>query len=459
MERPMSQPTAFVPALSLDDIPVATPVLEAHAPPADDPLLESVKRRVHDRLTQELDPTEVQRLSADSRRADLRKVVHRFLDQEGPGLAPEDRARLTDELLDEVLGLGPLEPLLRDPTISDVLVNGPSEVYIERGGKLEETGVRFRDADHLMLVIERIVARVGRRLDDSSPMVDARLADGSRVNAVIPPLALKGPTLSIRRFGRQLALDDLLRYRALTPEMAMLMEAAVVGKLNVVVSGGTGSGKTTLLNALSGFIPAGERVVTIEDAAELRLQQRHVVPLETRPPNSDGKNGVTMRDLMRNALRMRPDRIVVGECRGPEALDMLQAMNTGHEGSLTTVHANTPRDALTRLETMVMMAGFEMPLKALRRQIASAINLIIQAERLTGGPRRVTSMVEVVGMEGDTIVAQELFTFQPQGVGPDGKAFGQFVATGVRPAFAQRLRSAGIDLPPALFQQRVLLRA
>jgi pilus assembly protein CpaF len=453
----MPQPPALVPNLSIDDAVEAVPILEIGEATAARPL-EAVQRRVHDRLSQQLELAEVKKLAEGSRRDELRKVVYRLLDHENAYLSPDDRGRLADELLDEVLGLGPLEPLLRDPTISDILVNGPSEVFIERGGRFEETEVRFRDADHLMLVIERIVARVGRRLDDSSPMVDARLPDGSRVNAVIPPLALKEPTLSIRRFGRQLALDDFLRYRALTPEMAMLMEAAVVGKLNVMVSGGAGSGKTTLLNALSGFIPAGERVVTIEDAAELRLQGRHVVPLETRPPNSDGHNGVTMRDLVRNSLRMRPDRIVIGECRGAEALDMLQAMNTGHEGSLTTVPANTPRDALTRLETMVMMAGLEMPLKALRRQIASAVNLIVQAERLTGGPRRVTSVIDVVGMEGDVIVTQELFTFQPQGVGPDGKAFGQFAATGARPKFAQRLQSAGIDLPPGLFQQRALLR-
>jgi pilus assembly protein CpaF len=441
--------TGIIPALTIDD-----------SPPPTRALFESTKRRVHGRLTEQLEPAALQRLADDSRRDELRRVVYRLLDEEHPSLSPDERGRLAEELLDEILGLGPLEPLLRDPTVSDVLVNGPSEVYVERGGTLEEVGVRFRDADHLLLILERIVSRVGRRLDDSSPMVDARLPDGSRVNAVIPPLSLKGPTLSIRRFpAAPLTLDELLRRRVLTPEMAMLMEAAVVGKLNVVVSGGTGAGKTTLLNALSAFIPHGERVVTIEDAAELRLQQRHVVPLETRPANTDGKGAVTTRDLVRNALRMRPDRIIVGECRGSEALDMLQAMNSGHEGSLTTLHANSPRDALTRLETMLLMAGLDMPIKALRRQIASAIHLIVQAERLPGGVRRVTSMTELVGMEGDVIVSQELFAFQPQGVGPDGKAVGRFVATGVRPVFAQRLRPAGIELPADLFGQRVLARA
>jgi pilus assembly protein CpaF len=331
---------------------------------------------------------------------------------------------------------------------------------VERGGKLEPSVVRFRNDEHVLQVIDRIVSRLGRRIDDASPMVDARLPDGSRLNAVIRPLSLRGPALSIRRFSATpLTIDRLVDLQALTPEMVLLMEAAVEGKLNIVVSGGTGSGKTTLLNTLSSFIPDSDRVITIEDAAELRLQQRHVLPLETRPPNVDGKNGVSMRDLVRNSLRMRPDRIIIGECRGAEALDMLQAMNSGHEGSLTTLHANSPRDALTRLETMLLMAGFEVPIKALRRQIQSAINLIIQAERLSGGARRVTSMTEVVGMEGDVIVTQEIFLYQQQGVDSLGRAQGAFVATGVRPAFAARLKAAGIELPPQLFTQRVLLRA
>ncbi len=302
-------------------------------------------------------------------------------------------------------------------------------------------------------------SRGGYSIKDS-PFPDRLLADGSRVNAVIPPLALKGPTLSIRRFGAQpLTLEDLLHFRALTPEMAMLMEAAIKARLNVIVSGGTGSGKTTLLNTLSRFISERDRIITIEDAAELRLQQRHVVPLETRPPNIDGQLGVSIRDLLRNALRMRPDRIIIGECRGPEALDMLQAMNSGHEGSLTTLHANTPRDALTRLETLIMMAGYDLPLRAMRRQIASAVQLIVQAERLTGGARKVTAMTEVVGMEGDILVTQDIYAYHPQGVDAEGRTFGQFQATGIRPGFSPRLKAAGIDLPPSLFQQRVLLRA
>jgi pilus assembly protein CpaF len=422
--------------------------------------LAAVRDRLHARLVKQLDPEEVKKLPEDRRRGELAAVVARFLDAEKGPLAPRDRAELTADLLDDILGLGPLERLLRDPTVSDILVNGPTEVFVERGGRLEEVAVRFRDDAHLLQVIDRIVARVGRRVDDDCPMVDARLPDGSRVNAVIPPLALRGPTLSVRRFGATpLTLDDLLGFRALTPEMAVLLEGAVRARLNVVVSGGTGSGKTTLLNVLSAFIPEGERVVTVEDAAELRLQQRHVVPLEARPPNVEGKRGVSMRDLVRNALRMRPDRIIVGECRGAEALDMLQAMNSGHEGSLTTLHANSPRDALTRLETMMLMAGFELPLKALRRQITSAVHLIVQAERLQGGPRRVTSVTEVVGMEGDVIVTQDVFAFHQAGVGPDGRAFGQFVTTGVRPGCAPRLRASGVDLPANLFVQRVLLRA
>jgi pilus assembly protein CpaF len=349
--------------------------------------------------------------------------------------------------------------LLRQPGTGDVLVNGPHDVWVERGGRLEPSPVRFRDEAHLLAIIDRIVARVGRRIDDSCPMVDARLPDGSRFNAIIGPLSLKGPALSIRRFSATpLTMDRLIELGALTSEMARLLAAAVRGKLNVVVSGGTGSGKTTLLNALSAYIPDHERVITIEDAAELRLQQRHVLPLEARPPNLDGKNGVGMRELVRNALRMRPDRIIVGECRGPEALDMLQAMNSGHEGSLTTLHANGPRDALTRLETMLLMAGFDMPIKALRRQIQSALDLVVQAERLAGGARRVTAVTEVVGMEGDVIVTQDLFVYQQVGVDSLGRAQGQFTATGVRPAFAARLQAAGQELPPGLFMQRVLGR-
>jgi pilus assembly protein CpaF len=419
-----------------------------------------LKYRVHDRLVAQLNLDEVKRLPEQNRRGELRLVVARFLAAESPDLAPEARAALIESLLDELVGLGPIDGLLREPGAGDILVNGPDDVWVEREGKLEPSAVRFRDEQHLLQIIERIVARVGRRIDDSCPMVDARLPDGSRLNAIIPPLSLRGPALSIRRFSAEpLTMDRLLELSALTREMARLLEAAVRGRLNVIVSGGTGSGKTTLLNALSHFIPDNDRVITIEDAAELRLQQRHVLPLETRPANLDGKNEISMRELVRNALRMRPDRIVIGECRGPEALDMLQAMNTGHEGSLTTLHANSPRDALMRLETMLLMGGFDMPLKALRRQIQSAVDLIVQADRLSGGRRRVTAITEVVGMEGDVIVTQEVFLYQQYGVDSLGRAQGQFVATGVRPAFAARLAAAGQELPPHLFAQRVLLRA
>jgi pilus assembly protein CpaF len=441
-------------------LPADALIPDARPPAPADDVLHALKYRLYDRLVAHLDLAAVKRLPQEQRRDELRPLVARLVAAEEPDLAAEARAELTDDLLDELLGLGPLEKLLRDPDTGDVLVNGPDDVWVERGGQLEQSAVRFRDAEHLLAVLDRIVSRVGRRLDETTPMVDARLPDGSRINAIIGPLSLKGPALSIRRFGAHpLTLDDLLRLQALTPEMALLLGAAVRGRLNVLVSGGTGSGKTTLLNVLSAFIPGKERLVTIEDAAELRLQQRHVLPLETRAPDLDGKGGVGMRDLVRNALRMRPDRIIVGECRGPEALDMLQAMNSGHEGSLTTLHANSPRDALTRLETMLLMAGFDVPLKALRRQIASALQLIVQAERLQGGARRVTSVTEVVGMEGDIIVTQELFAYQQQGLGALGQARGRFVATGVRPRFAERLEAAGQGLPADLFAQRVLLRA
>jgi pilus assembly protein CpaF len=433
--------------LSLDDC----------TPPPSDATLEAVKYRVYDKLVQQLDLAEVRRLPEETRRRELRQVAARVLAAEAPSLGPESRDRVLDEILDELVGMGPLERLLRAPDGGDILVNGPHDVWIEKDGQLHPAGVSFRDEDHLTQILGRIVSRVGRRIDESSPMVDARLPDGSRLNAIVPPLSLKGPALSIRRFSKTpLTFERLVELGALTREMASVLQAAVQGKLSIIVSGGTGSGKTTLLNALSSFIQDTERLITIEDAAELRLQQRHVLPLETRAPNTDGKNAVTMRDLVRNALRMRPDRVIIGECRGPEALDMMQAMNTGHEGSMTTLHANTPRDALTRLETMLMMAGLDMPLKALRRQIASAVNLIIQADRLSGGARRVTSITELVGMEGDVIVTQDIFLYQQQGVDAQGRAKGRFVATGVRPGFATRLQEAGIDLPVSLFAQRVL---
>jgi pilus assembly protein CpaF len=440
------------------DYPMAVPVTAADVA-VDTARLDEVRARVLGKLTQKLDLEELKRLPDDRRAGSLRPVVETLLDRDNAAVTRREREDLVQDVLDEILGLGPLERLLRDQTNSDILVNGPREVYVERAGRLQESAVHFRDNDHLLQIIERIVSRVGRRIDDSHPLVDARLPDGSRVNAIVPPLALKGPTLSIRRFGaEQLQLEDLLRLQAVTPEMAVFFEAAVRGRLNIVISGGTGSGKTTLLNALSRLIPNDERIVTIEDAAELKLQQRHVVPLETRPENMDGKGAVTMRDLVRNALRMRPDRIVIGECRGPEAFDMLQAMNSGHEGSLTTLHANSPRDTLSRLETLMMMAGFDIPIKALRRHIASAVQLIIQAERSPGGARKVTSVTELVGMEGDIIASQEIFAYHQKGIDEDGHAHGQFVTTGVRPHTARRLKVAGAELPTHMFAQRVLLR-
>jgi pilus assembly protein CpaF len=420
---------------------------------------DDLKRHIHSKLVEKLDFTRVKDLASDALRRDIRRVVEHLCDTENPLLNRMERERLIDEILDETLGFGPLEALLKDPTISDILVNGPKCIYVERRGKLEKSDVLFRDNDHLLQIIDRIVSKVGRRVDETSPMVDARLPDGSRVNAVIPPIALDGPSLSIRRFGANpLKLEDLLNYKALTPEMAMLLEACIKARLNVVISGGTGCGKTTLLNTLSSFIPNDERVITIEDAAELLLQQEHVVRMETRPPNIEGKGSVTTRDLVRNALRMRPERIIIGECRGAETLDMLQAMNTGHSGSMTTLHANSVRDALARLETMIMMAGFDLPIKAMRTQVASAVDLIIQANRLQGGPRRVTSITEVMNMEQDVIIMQEVFRFKQMGIDQNGRAYGQFEATGVRPSFVNRLEAKGVKLPSNMFQERVLMR-
>ncbi len=420
---------------------------------------DELKRVIHSKLVEKLDLSRVSELKDEVLRREIRLVVERLCDTENPLLNRMERERLVDEVLDETFGFGPLEILLKDPTISDIMINGPHRIYVERRGKMEKTDVRFRDTPHLMQIIDRIVSKIGRRVDETSPMCDARLPDGSRVNVIIPPLALDGPTVSIRRFGSNpLKLDDLLNFNAFTKEMAILMEAAIKARLNIVISGGTGCGKTTLLNTLSSFIPGHERVITIEDAAELQLQQDHVIRLETRPPNIEGKGMINARDLVRNALRMRPERIIIGECRGGEALDMLQAMNTGHNGSMTTLHANTPRDGLSRLETMVMMSGFEMPIKAMRQQVASSVDIIIQANRLQGGPRKVTSITEIVGMEQDIIVMQEVFRFRQLGIDQNGRAFGQFECTGVRPTFVPKLEAAGIKLPSNLFQERVLLR-
>lgn len=421
--------------------------------------LEELKRQIHSKLVERLDFSRIKDLSSDAMRKDIRKVIEHLCDTENPLLNRIEREKLIEEVLDETLGFGPLEVLLKDPTISDILVNGPKKIYVERRGKLEKTDVVFRDNDHLMQIIDRIVSKIGRRVDETNPMVDARLPDGSRVNAVISPIALDGAALSIRRFGSNpLKLEDLLNYKAFTPEIAMLLEACIKARLNVVISGGTGCGKTTLLNTLSSFIPSDERVITIEDAAELQLQQEHVVRLETRPPNIEGKGAVTTRDCVKNALRMRPERIIIGECRGGETLDMLQAMNTGHSGSMTTLHANTPREGLSRLETMIMMGGIELPIKAMRQQISAAVDLIIQANRLQGGPRKITSITEVNNMEQDVIIMQEIFRYRQLGIDQNGRAFGQFEATGVRPSFVPRLEQKGVKLPSNMFAERVLLR-
>jgi pilus assembly protein CpaF len=419
---------------------------------------ENLKRRIHGKLVDKLDLTRVGELEGDVLRREIRLVVEHLCDTEDTLLNRTERERLVDEVLDETFGLGPLELLLKDPTINDILINGPKNIYVERRGKMEKTTVTFRDNNHLMQIIDRIVSKVGRRVDEVCPMVDARLQDGSRVNAIIPPLALDGACVSIRRFGSNpLKLEDLLNFKAFTPEMVMLLEGAIKARLNIVIAGGTGSGKTTLLNTLSSFISNTDRIVTIEDAAELQLQQDHVVRLETRPPNIEGKGAITATDLVKNALRMRPERIIIGECRGAETLDMLQAMNTGHEGSLTTIHANTPRDAIARMETMITMAGFELPLKALRQQVASAVDLIVQANRLQGGPRKITHITEILGMEQDTIVMQDIYHYVKEGIDESGRAFGRFEATGVRPNFMDRLESAGVRLPSSAFRQRVML--
>jgi pilus assembly protein CpaF len=419
---------------------------------------DKLKRKIHGKLVDKLDLNRVSELEGDVLRREIRLVVEHLCDTEETLLNRSERERLIEEVLDETFGLGPLEMLLKDEAISDILINGPKNVYVERRGKMERSSVEFRDNSHLLQIIDRIVSKVGRRVDEICPMVDARLTDGSRVNAIIPPLALDGPAVSIRRFGSNpLKLEDLLNYKAFTPEMVMLLEGAMKARLNIIIAGGTGSGKTTLLNTLSSFIPNPDRIITIEDAAELQLQQDHVVRLETRPANIEGKGAITATDLVRNALRMRPDRIIIGECRGPESLDMLQAMNTGHEGSLTTIHANTPRDAIARLETMIMMAGFELPIKAMRQQIASAVDLIVQANRLQGGARKVTQISEVVGMEQDTVVMQSIYQYCQEGIDDSGRAKGQFEATGIRPSFMTRLESSGVRLPASAFRQRVMM--
>jgi len=413
---------------------------------------EKLKLDIHQKLLQTIDLTKASALDSSRIESDVRRALEDLVMAEPMALSRADRARLVVDVEHEVFGLGPLEELIKDPEVSDILVNNYASVFVEKHGRLEETNVRFRDDTHLMQIIERIVTRVGRRVDESSPMVDARLPDGSRVNAIIPPLALDGPILSIRRFGvERLTMNDLIQLNSLPPRFAEVLEACVKSRLNILVSGGTGSGKTTLLNCLSNYIPTTERIVTIEDSAELKLQQRHVLRLETRPANIEGIGTVTQRDLVRNALRMRPDRIVVGEVRGAEALDMMQAMNTGHDGSICTIHANSARDALARVETMMMMAGFSLPEKALREQIASGLDVVLQLARLSDGSRKLIEFAEISGMEGNTITTQTIFGFEQVDVAADGKVIGDFYATGVMPRFMTRIEKYGFKIPSSYF--------
>ena len=409
-----------------------------------------VKFRIQNRVIQDLDPKLDLSNQVEVRRQ-IEEIFGKVIDEEGLALTRAERVRMLEQITDEIIGLGPLEPLLRDESITEVMVNGPRQVYIERSGKLELTNVVFQNDDHVMRIIDRIIAPIGRRVDESSPMVDARLTDGSRVNAIIPPLSLVGPVITIRKFSASpFTVDDLIRFGTATADMFDFLKACVEARLNVFVSGGTGSGKTTTLNVLSSFIPNDERIITIEDAAELQLRQEHVVTLESRPPNIEGKGAIPIRELVRNSLRMRPDRIIVGECRSGEALDMLQAMNTGHDGSMSTGHANSPRDMLSRLETMVLMAGVDLPLRAIREQVASAVDLIVHQSRLKDGTRKITNITEVQGMEGDVIVMQDVFVFEQTGV-VEGKIQGRLKPTGIRPKFVEKFETQGIHLPPGLF--------
>jgi pilus assembly protein CpaF len=428
------------------------PVLSAIKPVIDRNTYDELKFRIHRKLLNALDLTKTTVLEAPQVEADVRRVLHELVMAEPVALSHADRERLVMDVEHEIFGLGPLEALMKDPEITDILVNNYHTVYIERHGRLEETEVRFRDDAHLMQIIERIVTHVGRRVDEQSPMVDARLPDGSRVNAIIPPLALDGPILSIRRFGAEpLTMSDIVHFGSIPAHIVQVLEACVKSRLNILISGGTGSGKTTLLNCLSNYIPNTERIVTIEDSAELKLQQRHVLRLETRPPNIEGTGTVTQRDLVRNALRMRPDRIVVGEVRGGEALDMMQAMNTGHDGSISTIHANSCRDALSRLETMMLMAGFGLPERALREQISSALDVVVQLARLSDGTRKLVELAEITGMEGNMITIQTIFTFDQVDVSEDGRVIGDFHASGVMPNFTKRLERYGFKIPGHYF--------
>ncbi|MGH2379614.1 MAG: CpaF family protein [Candidatus Limnocylindria bacterium] len=443
------RPPAQTPSSPPAPPPSATASRFAGAMPARESFREA-KFRVQNRLINELDPKLDLSNQVEVRRQ-IEELFGKIADEEGLALTRAERVRMLEQITDEILGLGPLEPLLRDETLTEVMVNGPQQVYIERDGRLELTNVTFQNDEHVMKIIQRIIAPIGRRVDESSPMVDARLADGSRVNAIIPPLSLVGPVITIRKFSATpYTVDDLIRFGTATPEMFEFLEACVKARLNVFVAGGTGSGKTTMLNILSSFIPDDERIVTIEDAAELQLRQEHVITLEARPSNIEGKGAIPIRELVRNALRMRPDRIVVGECRAGEALDMLQAMNTGHDGSMSTGHANTPRDMLSRLETMVLMAGMDLPLRAIREQIASAVDLIVHQNRLKDGSRKIVNITEVQGMEGDVIVMQDVFVFEQTGV-EEGRILGRLKPTGIRPKFVEKFETAGIHLPANVF--------
>jgi pilus assembly protein CpaF len=456
-ETPAARPSgAFGPGAE-PPAPPPSPALSSAPLKVERSTMSEIKGRIHRRLLERLNLSNLDKLERDQVVDAIRRVTHDLLQQESVPLNFEERENLVGQVLDEIFGLGPLEPLIQDPEISDILVNTWKHVYIERRGKLEPTDVRFQNDRHLLQVIDRIVSAVGRRIDDSSPMVDARLPDGSRVNAIIKPLAIDGPHLSIRKFKRDaLAGEDLLRYDSLTEPMLELLRGCVKARLNILISGGTGAGKTTLLNILSSFIPATDRIVTIEDSAELQLRQPHVVRLETRPANIEGSGEVPQRLLLINALRMRPDRIIMGECRGGEAVDMLQAMNTGHDGSLTTIHSNSPRDALSRLETMIAMASLDLPERAMRQQITSAINIVIQVSRLGDGSRKVMQISEIVGMEGDVITMQDIFMFERVGVGQDDQVLGQFRASGIRPRCAERLKAYGVDLGTVLFTNNEL---
>lgn len=422
-----------------------------------------LKSRVHNEVIETMDEELKEKrnqpnqfLSSEEMSLKVEEYVNIIVDREANYLSRAERQKITSEILDEVVGLGPIEQLLKDPDVSEVMVNGPKQIFVERRGKLEQVPFTFRDNSHVLHIIDKIVSPIGRRIDEAMPMVDARLPDGSRVNAIIPPLSLIGPVITIRKFSRDpLTIHDLIRFNTLTPKMATFLEACVKARLNILISGGTGSGKTSTLNVLSAFIPENERIVTIEDAAELQLNQAHVITLESRPPNIEGKGAITIRDLVRNSLRMRPERIVIGEVRSGEALDMLQAMNTGHDGSLTTAHANSPRDALSRLETMVLMAGMELPVRAIREQMASALDLIVQQARLRDGSRKITHITEVIGMEGEVITLQDIFRYDNQGYDERGKLTGRFVAAGVRPKFMDKLHMAGVSVPDDLFTQEL----